>query len=346
MIALCLSALAAAAAASSSAGGLAPVDPEARSFPYPYPVHTYAFESQRQSLRMAYLDERPTSTGGAAAASAATTTTTTNAKTVLLLHGKNFSAAYWAPTIGALKQAGYRVIAPDQIGFGKSSKPESFQFSFAALAAHTGALLTSLGIDKVTVVGHSMGGMLAARFALLYPTRTEKVVLVGPLGLEDYGKAVGPRSVDDWYAREKGQTPDKIRAYFRQSYFGGGAWKPAYEDLIRLQAGFTLHPDYGQVAWVSALTYDMILTQPVVHDLADLAAPTLFIVGSRDRTAVGKDLVPPSVAERMGHLPELARAAAGRIRGARLVEIDGSGHLPQVDAFARYREALLGFLRD
>jgi pimeloyl-ACP methyl ester carboxylesterase len=312
-----------------AAAGPAPVDPEARSFPYPYPVHDFSFDSQRQPVRMAYLDERPAAGG--------------NGRTVLLLHGKNFSAAYWAPTMAALIKAGFRVIAPDQIGFGKSSKPERYQFTFAGLAASTAALLDHAGAGRVSVVGHSMGGMLAVRFARLFPERTEKLVLVDPLGLEDYADALGPRTVDEWYAREKAQTPDKIRNYFRTSYFDG-AWKPQYEDLIRLPAGFTLHPDYPRVAWDSALLYEMILTQPVLYELDMLTAPTLLIVGSRDRTAVGKDLTPPAVAARMGHVPDLARAAVRRIRGARLVEISGAGHLPQVEAFIRYRDALLGFL--
>jgi pimeloyl-ACP methyl ester carboxylesterase len=266
-----------------------------------------------------------------------------NGKTVLLLHGKNFSAGYWAPTIAALTAEGFRVIAPDQIGFGKSSKPEHYQFSFAGLAASTRALLDSLGLSRVAVVGHSMGGMLALRFALLFADRTERLVLVDPLGLEDYADYLGPRPVDSWYQREIAQTPDKIREYERKSYFGG-TWKPEYDDLIRLQAGFTLHPGYARVAWDSALLYDMILTQPVVHELEKLRPPTLLIIGSRDRTAVGRDLVAPEIAARMGDFPQLARRAQRRIHGARLVEITGAGHLPQVEAFPRYRDALLGFL--
>jgi pimeloyl-ACP methyl ester carboxylesterase len=307
-----------------------PVDPEGKDFPYPYPVHAFGLESQRQHLQMAYLDERPPQPNG---------------RTVLLLHGKNFSAAYWAPTIAALTAAGFRVIAPDQIGFGKSSKPERYQFSFAALAANTAALLQSLGIDRVSVVGHSMGAMLAIRFARRYPAQVEKLALVSPLGLEDYAAALGERapSINAWFMREKGQTPEKIRDYMRKSYFAG-EWKPEYDDLMRMQAGFTRHPQYERVAWDSALLYDMILTQPVVAELDQLRVPTLLMVGARDRTAVGKDVAPAAAAARMGDMPALARAAAGRIPGARLVELATSGHLPQIDAFPRYREELLRFL--
>jgi pimeloyl-ACP methyl ester carboxylesterase len=311
-----------------AAAAFTAIDPEAKSFSYPYPVHVFALQSQRQALQMAYLDVAPEKANGRA---------------VVLLHGKNFSAAYWARTIAALTAAGFRVIAPDQIGFGKSSKPQSYQFSFVALAAHTAALLDKLGISRAAIVGHSMGGMLAARFALLYPERTEKLVLVDPLGLEDYGAYLGARTVDDWFAREKGQTPEKLREYMRKAYFDG-VWKEEYDELIRLPAGWMLHRDYARVAWDAALTSDMIVTQPVVQDLERLTAPTLIIAGARDHTAVGRDQVPATVAARMGHVLELARAAAKRIPAAKVVEIPEAGHLPQVQDFSRYKEALLGFL--
>ena len=99
-----------------------------------------------------------------------------NGHTVLLLHGRNFPASYWAPVIAALTQTGFRVIAPDQIGFGKSSKPEG-PWSFDTAAAQTAALLDSLGIAQVDVIGHSMGGMLAARFTRTYPDRVRRLVL-------------------------------------------------------------------------------------------------------------------------------------------------------------------------
>ena len=87
-----------------------------------------------------------------------------------MLHGKNFCAATWEQTIEALSDAGYRVIAPDQIGFCKSSKPARYQSAFQQLAHNTHALLESLGIDQGGhLIGHSTGGMLAMRYALMYP---------------------------------------------------------------------------------------------------------------------------------------------------------------------------------
>src|SRR3978361_1595276 len=135
--------------------------PELEGFDYPYPVQRFAFTSQRQSLQMAYLDVRPDRPNG---------------QTAGLLHGKNFCSATWEPTIKDLNAAGYRVIAPDQIGFCKSSKPAAYQFTFRQLAGNTHDLLAKLGIEKAVVIGHSTG-MLAAHYALIYPKDVSHLVL-------------------------------------------------------------------------------------------------------------------------------------------------------------------------
>ena len=322
---------AAASASVPSPKGDARFDAELSASPYPYPVAYFDVATQQQKLRMAYMDVKPAGTA--------------NAKTVLLLHGKNFCAAHWQKTIELLAGQGYRVIAPDQIGFGKSSKPASYQFGFQALAENTRALLASLGVERVSVVGHSMGGMLAVRFSLMYPSQTEKLALVSPLGLEDWKRAgVTPRSVDEWYAAELKATPDSIRKYQKKSYYGG-QWKPEYEELIQLAAGSTQHPDYPKVAWCSALLYDMIWNQPVVHELPDLKVPTLLVIGLRDRTAVGSAWAPPEVAAKLGDYTQLGKRAHAAIPGSRLVELPGIGHLPQVEAFTGYSQALSEFLR-
>jgi len=266
-----------------------------------------------------------------------------NGRTVVLLHGKNFSGAYWEPTVRALSAEGYRVVAPDQIGFGKSSKPASYQFTFQTLAANTRALLDSLGVGKFALVGHSMGGMLAARMALMYPERVERLALVNPIGLEDWKLSAPYRTVEENFAQELRATPESVREYMRVNYFGG-VWKPEYDALTEILAGWTRHPDYRRVAWDAALTSDMVFTQPVVYEFERISVPTLLVIGQRDRTAIGRDRVPKEVAARMGDYPSLGRAAARRIPRARLVEIEEAGHVPQVESFAKYISALSGFI--
>jgi len=129
------------------------------------------------------------------------------------------------------------VIAPDQIGFCKSSKPDRYQYSFQQLAANTRALLDHLGVKRVTVAGHSTGGMLAVRYALLHPQEVEQLVLVNPIGLEDW-KALGVpwRSVDEWYARELKTTAEGIRNYEQATYYAG-QWQPGYDRWVEMLAG-------------------------------------------------------------------------------------------------------------
>jgi pimeloyl-ACP methyl ester carboxylesterase len=299
-------------------------------YKYPFEVRYRSFRAQRHQLEMAYMDVRPKSGADPE-------------ETVLLLHGKNFSGAYWERTIRNLVKDGYRVIVPDQIGFGKSSKPVNFQYSFHALANHTADLLDQLYINSVTVVGHSMGGMLATRFALMAPERTNRLVLVNPIGLEDWKRTVPYRTIDEWYRRELGKTPAGVKEYMRESYFDG-EWSQAYDPLLDIQAGWIRGPDYERIARVSARTYDMIFTQPVLYEFDDLTMPTLLIIGQRDRTALGTGMVSDTVARTLGRYDKLDEKTARAIPNSTLVELPGIGHVPHYEAFDQFYGALKPYL--
>jgi pimeloyl-ACP methyl ester carboxylesterase len=130
-----------------------------------------------------------------------------------------------------------------------------------------------------------MAGTLATRLALMFPESTEQLALVNLIGVEDW-KALGVpyRTVDENYAAELRTTPESIREYERLSYFGG-QWKPDYDALIEIPAGWSKDPDFPIVAWDSALTSDMNFTPPVLCEFPLVTSRTLFIIGQRDRTA-------------------------------------------------------------
>lgn len=305
--------------------------PRLPEFAYPFPVRIHGFKSQQQDLEMAYMELAPPS--GLPVRG-----------TVVLLHGKNFGGAYWAETAVALRDAGLRVVIPDQIGFGKSSKPASYQFSFHQLATHTRALLQHLGVDRAHLLGHSMGGMIATRYALMFPQDTLTLTLVDPLGLEDWkAKGVPYTSVDRSYDQELKQTPEKIRAYQLENYYHG-EWRPEYDRWVGYLAQFLRAPDYARMAWVQALTSEMIYTQPVCYEFGRLRMPVLLLIGELDRTAPGRHLAPPDQRAALGDYPKLARDAVAAMPQARLVQLDDVGHLPHIEAFPRFIAPVKAFL--
>lgn len=295
---------------------------------YPAEVHFLDLPIQDQVLKMAYMDIHPEKS---------------NHKNIVLFHGKNFNGAYWETTIRELVKNGFRVIVPDQVGFGKSSKPQHFQYSFHQLARNTKSLLDTLGITQSDILGHSMGGMLATRFALMYPETTEKLILENPIGLEDYLEMVPYQPVDHWYKNELDQNYEKIKQYQLASYYDN-KWKPDYDRWLNLLAGWTLNKDYPLIAWNAALTTDMIFTQPVVHEFHLLKCPTLLIIGTRDRTALGKALAPANVQRIMGLYHELGKKTHDIIPNSKLVELENIGHLPHIEAFDQFIQPLLEFL--
>lgn len=306
-----------------------PLDAVLSNYQYPYEVHFIDLQSQGNNLQMAYMDVRPKNSNG---------------KTIMLLHGKNFNGAYWERTAKDLSDKGFRVIIPDQIGFGKSSKPHNYQFSFSQLAENTKAILDQLKIDKTIVLGHSMGGMVAVRFTLLYPDRVQKLILENPIGLEDYKTFASYQTIDQAYQSELRNTADTYKNYQMKFYYDN-KWKDEYQPWLDLIAGWTLHKDYPQVAWDAALTSDMIYNQPVCYEFKNIKVPTLLIIGTRDRTAIGKDRAPKELQSKMGQYQELGKKTQKEIPGSKLIEIENVGHLPHIEVYPKFFDALYNFVK-
>ncbi|RYX84609.1 alpha/beta hydrolase [bacterium] len=299
---------------------------------YARPVRFLALQNGGQDVRMAYQDAPPTVNAKRVKM---------NRTPVLLLHGKNFGGYYWANVIDGLNRAGYRVIVPDQIGFGKSSKPD-INYSFDMLADNTAKLLDTIKVPKVIIVGHSMGGMLATRFSRRFPNRVEKLVLENPIGLEDYGAATGRIPLERLYSAELGDTDaTKIRAFYKRYFVN---WKPQFDWLPTIRVRVTQSGEYPRWAKSSAQTYKMILEQPVVREFPLLRVPTLLIIGQGDRTVVGKNYIKPGLTRKFGNYPALGKQTAKMIPGAKLVEIPAVGHIPHIEVPATFQRSLMNFI--
>lgn len=296
-------------------------------FAYPYPVHLLPVSNDGEQLSMAYMDVAPTQPNG---------------RTVVLLHGRNFPSSYWAPVIKMLSEAGFRVVVPDQIGFGKSSKP-SGELHFDTLARNTIALLDHLKIDKADVVAHSLGGMLGVRIARAYPDRVSHLVLTAPIGLEDYRLYVPPTPTDKIIESEDKLTADGYRKQLQTNY----AIKLPPEAITPfVDARFNIKgsPDYPR--WLRAFVSSgqMIYREPVAHEVALVSEPTLFIMGADDHNAPGRPLAPEALRARMGQNAELAKTLAAKMPNARAEVIPDTGHLVFLEAPEKYKELVLGFL--
>ena len=283
-----------------------PVSITMEEVPYPHPVSYVEFSLYGQDVRMAFMDVEPTRMG--------------TGQTVVLLHGGNYWAASWEGIIDDLAGAGFRVVAMDQIGYGRSSKP-ILPYSLDMHAGNIARVLDHLGIERAAVVGHSYGGMKASRFALLYPERTSHVGLVNAIGLSDARAGRGwsePQAAPD---RSYEAALATIRGHVVE-------WDDAYLEYVRVHYGWGLSADWPRLSMIRAMNSYVIRTTTVVHDWPQIEAPALVIGGEVDGP----------------RFPELAQAAADAFPNGELVLFPGVGHNPHWEAPHLLAPALIEFL--
>lgn len=282
--------------------------------PYPHPVHFLDVRLGGEDYRMAYMDVAPVGEP--------------NGRTVVLFHGMNFFAAAFEPTIDALTRAGFRAIAIDRLGYGRSSKPD-IHYNLHMPARHTKQLLDHLGIERAAIVGHSMGGMVATRFASTYPERTTHVVMVNQIGLTDN------RPGNEWTDPEEAYR-SALSTTYRSTlaghvrYYPRG-WKPEYLHWVKVQYGLTLSGDWPRMARVRAAQRMIVFEDPVVHEWQHIETKALVIGGEEDRL--------------VDDYPALARNVAETLKNAELVLFPGVGHAPAFDNPDAFHAELIRFLR-
>ena len=296
-------------------------------FAYPYPVNMLPLTNDGEQVRMAYMDVAPAQPNG---------------RIVVLLHGRNFPSSYWAPVIKTLTDAGYRVVVPDQIGFGKSSKP-SGELHFDMLARNTLALLDHLQIAKADIVAHSLGGMLGVRIARAYPDRVGHLLLAAPIGLEDYRFYVPPTPTEKVLESEDKLTSEGYRKQLETNY---SIKLPPDQITPFIDARFNIKGSAEYPRWLRAFVSSgqMIYREPVVHEIPLISEPTLFIMGADDHNAPGKPNAPEALRPKMGQNAELAKALAAKMPNASAEVIPDTGHLVFLEAPAKFDELMLGFL--
>jgi len=245
--------------------------------------------------------------------------------TLLMLHGITGHAEAYVRNIAAHAEH-FNVYAIDFIGHGYSSKPDH-PLEIKHYIDQVRLVLNALEVDKASLSGESLGGWVAARFAMDYPEKVERIVL-NTMG----GTMANPAVMERLYAlsMEAATDPSWERVRARLGWLMAD---PAMvtDDLIKTRQSIFQQPD-----WLRACASNMALQNPVVRrrnmltdaDLGTIHAPTLVIWTTKD----------PS-----GPVDE-GRRIAGLIPGARLAIIDDAGHWPQYEQATVFNSLQLDFL--
>jgi pimeloyl-ACP methyl ester carboxylesterase len=291
--------------------------------PYPYPSKYLDISVYTQDVRISYMDVAAQGTP--------------NGKTVMLFHGNNFGGFYFKAIIDALTKEGFRVIVPDQIGYGRSSKPIA-PYNFNSQARNTSLILQHEKIERVAIVGHSMGGMLAARFATQYPKAVERLVIYNPIGLTD-GRFDRPMTpIDEAYKQNlKTDYQSTRNGLSRYVAHNPTAWNDEFEKYTRIRYSWTLSSDWPRLALVQALIGQMLYGDPVVYDWAHIKVPTLAFGGAEDMLLGTAQ----AFQERMHALAKAIPNGNGRA-----LLLPGLGHVPHLEAPDKVLPPLVAFLKE
>lgn len=281
---------------------------------YPYPVHRL---SLNDSLEIAYIDEGRGDT------------------TLVFIHGLGSYLKSWQKTIDSLSPY-YRCVAIDLPGYGKSSKGDyPFTLQFFADSVHD--FIERLGLDKVVIVGHSMGGQIAMRLVLDYPERYEQLILLAPAGFETFTAAEG-QAIRSVYtaALIKAMPEAQIVKNFEINFHD----MPADARFMiddRLTMRQTI--EYDRYCEMIPRCVAAMLQEPVFAELGRIRLPTLVLFGENDL------LIP----NRYLH-PQLSPAQVGQqgiqqLPDSELALIARAGHFLQWEQPAAVNQAIMRFLR-
>ncbi len=258
-------------------------------------------------------------------------------QTVLFIHGLGSYLKFWRYQLDAFAQQGYRVLAVDLPGYGKSDKPASFPYTMEAMGDVVHELAQKLGVQKPILVGHSMGGQTSLSYALRYPEEVKALVLTSPAGFEKFSareKAWFHRSCTT--ALVKSAHEYGIRGSVRQSNFE--RWRPELNWLIEERVRVAKSPEFDSYAYANVRTVTGLAHNDFVRDsLHRVSVPTLIIYGEDDRLI-------PNPFLHGGEVRDVMSYGHTHIRGSKLVGLDRCGHTVQMDCPQDYNAQVLAFL--
>lgn len=184
---------------------------------------------------------------------------------IILLHGFLASSSYWSKLQPLLTKSGYRVITIDLLGFGNAPKPKNLTYDYIDHVTYLNNIIDDLKLRSFTLVGHSMGALVASRYALTYPKKIKSLVLLHP-----------PLYKNAAEARQTLRSTGKHYQFFLDSRFRELGW------IAMRRLPFTRISPHGRTAREGSLKH-IIESAQIFDDLKHMTAKTLLVIGSKDR---------------------------------------------------------------
>jgi 4,5:9,10-diseco-3-hydroxy-5,9,17-trioxoandrosta-1(10),2-diene-4-oate hydrolase len=248
---------------------------------------------------------------------------------IILLHGLGGYLENWEDNIGALAQ-GSRVYALDLVGFGRSDKPQ-VEYSIPYLTEFVQEFMVVQDIDRVTLIGESMGGAIALRFALQYPNQVEKMVLAASAGfgkeISIYLRVMSLPLLGELFARpsRKGFTQFLEQCVHNTDLITDQWIEEGYEMASLPGAQRSLLSTLRSICNIWGVKSEAY--RPILDRLEEIEVPTLVIWGAQDR------ILPAAHAHQAKRLPD-----------ARVHILESCGHIPNIERAKEFNALVTDFL--
>jgi pimeloyl-ACP methyl ester carboxylesterase len=284
--------------------------------PYKYPVKYF---TTSDNIKIAYIEK---GTG----------------PVIIMIHGLGSYLRFWDYQVDYFASKGYRVIALDLPGYGKSDKPSTYSYTTEAFGDTVVELIRGLNISDPIIFGHSMGGQTALSIAIRYPNLPKALVLVAPAGFEYFSLRE-----KEWFKNSftnasifRFTTEENVWRAIRYDNFS--RWRDELEWLVEYRVRLAKNKDFDKYGYANIKSIWGLADNDFVRmNLNKIIVPTLIIHGDEDKLI-------PNPFLHGGHTRDIMIYGEKNIKNAKRIELQGCGHTVQMDCPEEFNTEVYRYL--